>query len=370
MLALVTRVDDAGFRDAVLATARALRLLGLVLERLTTPELQRAVDPATLALLTAARRIWRAHAAAQDLELDRVLQACARRGIAPMLLKGAALRRAYYRPSCARAMGDVDLLVPAMRVGDAIAALADAGYDVPDAYETSAYSQFHFHYRLVHPRGHVVELHWALTEPDAPYRLDAAAFLRHARTRADARATAACVAAPEDLVLHLTAQHAADPIRALARAVDIDRIAHAEPAMDWDRVAHDARAGGMTTALWTLLTLAHELLDAPVPVTTLHRARPSVAVRAHLQLLRLAPRAAGATTSSERELRLLQLWSLLGDHPVRVVVGWLVVQGFMGPHERVTNAARSRWHRWGLGARDLLGLARAQAGVYGSTVAL
>jgi hypothetical protein len=62
------------------------------------------------------------------------------RGIRPIVLKGFHTARVYYEEPAVRRMGDVDLAVPASRVGEAEAALVDAGFR-PDSEPLRPYKR-------------------------------------------------------------------------------------------------------------------------------------------------------------------------------------------------------------------------------------
>ena len=95
-------------------------------------------------------------------------------GIPYALLKGTYLYELLYRGLFPRAYGDLDLLVPANRIADAIAALANAGYgrDTGDAHHAGL-PRWHFHATLVsdRPGGLPLELHRALVDKANLYRL-------------------------------------------------------------------------------------------------------------------------------------------------------------------------------------------------------
>jgi len=356
------RLDDAQRLGELLDAADALRLRGVVLARLVR-EPRLALSPDTRRAIDAALHAERRRVAAQDMERERVLALLRRAGVPAVLLKGSALRLVAYHDPAERPAGDIDLLVPADLIEDALAALAAGGYAMPTAGDRATYVRHHFHHRLEHPGGQVVEMHWALTEPEAPVRLDAAAFLRGATTLARRTAASVLVPRPEHLVLHLAAQNAVDPRRLIGRCVDLDRISDSV-GVDWARVVEDARRGGFSTATWLTLHTARALLGTPVPADVLGRLRPSRVVRAHLALLRPGAPPQGEPQPAARIERLRQLWILLGDHSLRVAVRWLATQGFVGPRLRARAEAESRWTRWRGQAADLLSLAAAQALLY------
>ncbi|HEU4631952.1 MAG TPA: nucleotidyltransferase family protein [Gemmatimonadaceae bacterium] len=340
------RLDEPAFRAEFVARGEAGRVLGLALHGLARGGAWARLGTEARGALRAAAARLRVRAAAQMMEQDRVLEALATRDVPTVLLKGAALRRTLYAHPEDRHTRDLDLLVPPDRVDAAVAALTAAGYVAPAGGELDAYLRHHFHLQLRHRRGHLVELHWALTEPQSPVRLDAAALLRAAVSVPDDMAGIRVPSVPH-LLLHLAAQSATDGTRPLARLVDVDRLVAAAPALDWSALVADARRVGVATALGADLALAARLLDTPVPRAALAALRAGALVRGHLALLQperfLLPTAPPGAT----ELRLLQLWMLAGDHGIVGALRWLESQGFAGPLGRAASgqAPSERWHR-------------------------
>ncbi|HEX6630617.1 MAG TPA: nucleotidyltransferase family protein [Gemmatimonadaceae bacterium] len=350
----VSRLDDGAFRAELLARAASGRVLALALHALERLGLTDTLEAGTARALRAAGARPRVRAAAQAMEHQRVVAQLASRAVEVVLLKGAALRHTVYRRPEERYTRDLDLLVAPARVAAAVDALAALGYTAPDEETTAAYQRHHFHLQLRHPRGHLVELHWALTEPDSPVRLDAAAMLRDAHAVRGLPPTAR-VPATRHLLLHLAVQSATDGTRPFARIVDVDRLVAATPALDWDALVAEARRAGVSTALGADLAAARALLGAPVPADVVARLRPGPVVRAHLALLRPARYLLGVAPPADSELRLLQLWTLAGDHGVAAALRWLETQGFAGPVGRAAREAQAGGGRGRALARLKLG---------------
>jgi hypothetical protein len=315
---------DAG-RHAFVERARAIRVLGLTLARLERGGVLDALPREAADELRAQLSRIRRAVAAQELERARVVARLRAAGIDPVLLKGAALRATCYDAPEEREAADLDLLVPHDAWRGAYGALVAAGYGALDERVIAGYRDRHFHLRLEHPLGSVVEIHWALVEPDAPFGLDAAAMWRDA-ARVTRRTGAARIPLPEHLLLHLASQSANDGFAIFNRLVDVDRIIARHPALDWDRVLDDARRGGLVTAVSLTLELAGALLGAAIPEGTAERFRPPALTRWHIRLLHperrvLAPRGPRNATIE----RLMQLWVARGRRSllwrVRAVVG-------------------------------------------------
>lgn len=97
--------------------------------------------------------------------LEEIAAACARRGVALIPLKGAALARRIYGNPGLRPMQDLDLLVKPADVEAAAALLREAGYVVPPHLDEGVARREHFHCVFERPSlGVKVELHWSLSE--------------------------------------------------------------------------------------------------------------------------------------------------------------------------------------------------------------
>jgi hypothetical protein len=177
----------------------------------------------------------------QALELVARLN---RFGIRPVMLKGAAALFAdAYGDPAARMIGDLDILVPRLRLRAGLAALADLGYRLADRYPDGhhAYGEF-----VRDGDAGAVDLH---VEPiDASHLLPADEMWRRAEPCA-APGAAFFVPSPTDRVLHniLHAQihHRADYYRGAIRLRQLHDgatlAASLAPGIDWALI--EARCG-------------------------------------------------------------------------------------------------------------------------------
>lgn len=282
-------LGDAGFRARLHELAAAHRTLGLALLALArSPELGELSPEARDDLLAplAARR---ARAERQDRELERLLAVFAAGGLEPVVLKGPALRRTVYEQPVERPFGDFDLLFEDRELERAFELVREAGYRFPGSAERFAgYRAKHFHVIFRHPDRFVVEVHWALSKPASPFRLDPDAFRRRSRRAGGSAGCALRVPCPEHLLLHMAHENLRDSFSRLVRLVDLDRIVSATPELDWDELVSEARRGGLVSLLGLSLELASALLATPVPAEVRRALRPDRLGRAHLALLRPA----------------------------------------------------------------------------------
>ena len=228
---VLTQSDTLG---SLLLLARELGVEGLVLSTLRKTKLADSLPTETVKELGARLEQLRREAMLWDLERDRVIHLLARRGVTPVLLKGSALRESVYGDPTERSMGDLDLLVTPDELDRSVAALREAGY-VPDREEwIEKYRQHHFHQVMNHPRGFIVELHWALTDPDSRVPLDEKEFTARASISDRGRNVPVRVPSREDLLVHTVSQNEDDAFGLLRRIVDIDRIVASSPNVYWD----------------------------------------------------------------------------------------------------------------------------------------
>lgn len=332
-------------RQAFIARARMLRVLGLTLTHLERDGVLAALPGDAASELRAPLSRIRRAVGAQELERERVSGRLRAAGIDPVLLKGAALRSAYYDAPEEREAADLDLLVPADAWSAAYEAFVAAGYAPLDAHVIASYRARHFHLRLEHALGGIVEVHWALAEPDAPYRLDAEAVRRDA-VRVERRGRpAARMPRAEHLLLHVAAQSAHDGFAIFSRLVDADRIIARSPSLDWAFLLDAARRGGLETAVSLTLELAHAMLGTTIADDVRARFRPRALTRWHVRLLRPERRVV-APDDPRRDVteRLMQLWVLRGERSWLSRVRAVLAQDVDSPvlHSRDSAALRVR----------------------------
>jgi hypothetical protein len=259
--------------EAIAAKARRFGLAPLLYHRIKLREPDIVVPPQVVRklrddyLFIAAANMRRFHAAKPALE---ALKAA---GVPTIVLKGAYLAEAVYGNLALRPMSDVDLLVHREDLGNADAALATAGLSAREFHISPPEDEIEFHYQDAAARV-MIEVHWEMTKPDYPFRLDVGPLWESA---VPARIAGVDVLAlsPEDLLIHI-GLHAAihrfafgpRPLCDLAEAVS--RL-----AVNWDLLGKRAWNAGVGRAVWLLLALTAELFQATIPESGLKRIAPS-----------------------------------------------------------------------------------------------
>lgn len=357
---------DAAFQKSLVAIAERLCVLGLVLVELSRTgrlaELQSASGLDAVRHLRLARRqamIW-------DLERDAVYRQLSRAGVPTVLLKGAALRLTAYHDPAEREFVDIDVLVPKAAIAAAVAALEERGYTLAPPDQLELYLEHHHHLLLKHSRGFVVEVHWALEHDASPFKLDAEAVRRSARTVTTPDGTMVAVPSSEHMVLHLSHQNLENGFSHLRRFVDVDRVVTSAADFDWDVLRLESQRMQVQNVVALSLRLAEVLLGTAVPPGFIESLRVSPSVRIHLGLF--DPMALVLEQRGHRHsvAELLKLWCLpdwssrfrkLSQMATGPEPGWamIVPEARIGRRARLTALAKVIAYQASLYPAGLLG---------------
>jgi hypothetical protein len=303
---------EPGARAELLRLARELGVEGLGLSALKAHQIAGQLPPDFIREIDTRLEQLRREALLWDLERDRVSHILQRHGITPVVLKGSALREQVYDDPVERSMGDLDFLVAPDEIDRSIEALRTAGY-VPDREDwVEKYRRHHFHQVMNHPRGFIVELHWALTDRGSSVPLNEKQIL--ARASLSNRGNRGNnvlvrVPSPEDLLLHVVSQNEDDAFGILRRIVDIDRVVASSPDLDWQYLVRAASDARLDLVLAVSLRLAQLLLRTDVPSNLSRGSRIPILPRVHLAML--DPAAWVVSLPSERRavaFETMRLW--------------------------------------------------------------
>jgi hypothetical protein len=258
-------------------------------------------------------------------------------------------------------MGDLDLLVTPPEIDTAMDALRGAGYATDSAEVLEAYRRHHFHYQLNHPRGFIVELHWALSEPVPQSGLDTGEFLTRAITSRRANNVPVRVPSPEDLLLHVVSQNADDAFGLLRRVADLDRILDRSPQLDWEYVTRSAEKAGLDIVLAVSLRLSEVLLHTTVPAT--FAAGVGLPWTSRVNIALLEPVSWVISRPADRRpaaVETLRLWSAAPrSHRLRLLAN--TARGSNPLAAALTGTPASRESGWRTAAAGLLRLANMAA---------
>lgn len=219
-----------------------------------------------------------------------------RAGIETLVIKGASLATISYRDAGVRPMDDADVLVPLPRAGEAIEALAAAGWSC-EQDDPLAWTEVHHSLNYARAGGGSIDLHWfSLWQPARDEELWRGAVpmeLAGVATRAPCAADQLLLAC-----VHGTPWSPLPPFRWIADAVTVIRAAG--EGLDWERVAAEAERRHLTVATAAALAYLRAEFDAPVPPPVLARLEAAPATRHE----RAAFHAAGKPDSPTRTLRM------------------------------------------------------------------
>lgn len=205
-------------------------------------------------------------------------------GIPAMPVKGLVIAEHLYGSLGARPCADLDVLVRPTDLPAARIVLREIGFRQRATPGFKALThQFH---DPAWGRGsgaeHVrLELHWALWA-DSERRLGIGGLWERS-VPAALLETPVRVLSSEDMLLHLAIHRTRSALR-LRWIVDIAELVRRRgEALDWDAFLRRASGARGRTASWVALSMAHDLLDAPVPAPVLDELRVRGPKRALLE---------------------------------------------------------------------------------------
>lgn len=200
-------------------------------------------------------------------ELQRVVELFEAHGVAAMPFKGPVLAAAVYRNLALREFADLDILVREEDVLRARELLIGEGYRPRRALTRSQEGlmlSYEDQLRLEHETGDLVELHWRFAPWYFAVALDPGPLWERA-TRGSLGSRTVLSLSPEDLLLVLCIHGAKHCWERLSWVCDVAELLRAHRGLAWDDVRARARALGALRMLRLGLSLAHDLLGAPLP---------------------------------------------------------------------------------------------------------
>lgn len=202
--------------------------------------------------------------------LERAVSRLEEAGIKTLILKGAALLLGYYQDPGTRPMSDLDLLVPTLRIDDAMARLKAEGWEALPGEEGRHHLQHASVLRL--GPNQILDLHsHALYECRWP---DADSDFWEAALPVRLGECASRVLSPADQLLHVMTHGLRWARMSPARWVaDALVIIERRPDLDWSRLLAQAEARRLVPPVQAGLGYLHERLAAPIPDDVLRLAR-------------------------------------------------------------------------------------------------
>jgi hypothetical protein len=243
------------------------------------------------AVLEAWQRVYYATAVNHTLSsqaLHRALRALEGRGIAAIVLKGAALAETVYPSGAVRPRRDVDLLVRAEDLSGVEDALEGLGYQFTGSGLSKAWWRTqHYHWAFRQPAAPPfdvpLEVHWYLERPSRPFSIDLEGLWQRAMPAIIAGVDTR-ILAPEDSLAYLclhACHHAGAPLREprlnfrLLSFCDMGEVVrHYTPSLDWASLAQRVQQWGIGPFVYLPLQLARRLVGAAVPESALAALEP------------------------------------------------------------------------------------------------
>ena len=202
-------------------------------------------------------------------ECRRVTALLAGSGIPVIPYKGTALAERYYSDPALRASSDLDLLVPAGSVLQAVDLLLRDGYtygaDNPDPRDWHLIQTMHNDLVVIAPScAWCVEIHWQLFKPwrQMSFDLDPHWWKFNLSS---GEGLVGCLH-NEEMLLVVCAHAMNHYWDKLKWVVDVDRIVRSRPLLDWQQLLVRARQSGLRRALFVGLLLAQQTLATPLPI--------------------------------------------------------------------------------------------------------
>jgi hypothetical protein len=265
---LAERVDWA----CLARRAEAHAVAPLIYQMLSQPRFAELVPQTALAQL---RGQYLANAVAVLLwqqQLERAVAQLNAAGITPVLLKGAALLHTVFPNPALRQLRDLDVLIHPEELAAAECCLLDLGYaPAEDGWPEGRWPP-DWYEKKFRPQGTegwrgLVEIHWRVERPAAPFELRVDELLRDAEPVSVGRAQAR-VLSPGHQVLHLCTHLAYNDGFGvgLSRPSDVHEAVQAFGSrLDWGRLAADARRFRASLCLRYALVVAAALFGTQMP---------------------------------------------------------------------------------------------------------
>ncbi len=206
-------------------------------------------------------------------ELVVLCDAFAANGVPVIPIKGATLASSVYGDLTLRDFSDMDLLVPKGSIAEAHAILLERGYERKDPssdpgerdHEDGPYHVFIKKRTLFR-----VDLQWVMAGEHFAFQLDRPEFWQR-RTAVPLANKTVQGLTPEDLLIVLCVHGSKHAWDSLKWVCDVAELLRAQDQLDWDRIFSSASRWRCRRLLSMGLSLAHLVLDAPLPKTVLAR---------------------------------------------------------------------------------------------------
>ncbi len=239
-------------------------LSAMVADALAAEGAEATLSPAAWARLSADARTQIAFGLKHKRLTLAVLDALAREGVRPALLKGYGLAlRLYPEQPLARPSSDVDVMVAPAELERAREAMTHLKLTEQKDHSLEDVFEEHHHVSFARP-GALVEVHFRLFSGFGGNVFDDAALRGRFRT-AECEGRPVLQLAPEDEFLYLATHAANHSFLRISWLVDLQRYLKREPHLDWARMGHDAKTAGFSSAVAASLWLLESAMGVELP---------------------------------------------------------------------------------------------------------
>jgi hypothetical protein len=206
-------------------------------------------------------------------ELVVLCEAFAAHGVPVIPIKGATLAVSAYGDVTLRDFTDMDLLVPEGSIAEAEAVLRALGYEGKDPSSDSGetdHEEGPYHVYIKKGTLFRVDLQSVMAHQHFVFQLDRPEFWRR-RTAAPFMNKTVQSLMPEDLLIVLCVHGSKHAWEALKWVCDVAELLRAHDQLDWDRIFSSVSTWRCRRLVYMGLSLAHLVLDAPLPEAVLAR---------------------------------------------------------------------------------------------------
>jgi hypothetical protein len=209
-------------------------------------------------------------------KLRNVLKVFRDKQIEFIVLKGAALAETVYPNRALRPMSDIDLLVKKEKLTEVETKLLDLGYILQDrAKGKEFYQERHYHWVFSKKPDIDIEIHWHVKRPTGAFEIAIDDLWKSAQPIKVAGIDA-LILSPEALLLYLCQHFWKHKLNGGIRPfIDIAETSRFyEGKINWREVARLSAQWQMNPCAYLGLSLARELLDAPIRESFLKELKP------------------------------------------------------------------------------------------------
>jgi hypothetical protein len=224
------------------------------------------LDPELRSLLATVYHLNLTHHMKVIGELTSLGAALDAAGVPFLVVKGPVLAEVVYPRNDLRAYGDLDLVIPRRRFGDAVTALIEGGCDMLDRNWRVIRREMRGQVHMVARFGTSADVHWHLVNRSSVrhgFAIDMDQLFERARP-VSLDGPRVLTLDPHDTLLQLAVHAGLSGGAKLAWLKDIERAA-ADPGLDWELVVSRARAWRVAEVAAISLRRSATLLGAPVP---------------------------------------------------------------------------------------------------------